>query len=176
MWYINTHRVSAQQRVVYRLSNSRLPMIITLTMNIIFNNVGLLSIYMPVETFVIFYYRFSLEYGCIFLRMIVLEWDLWDCKSNLAQLSTLSVFNQSPLHTRCKACPIFYHLRPARCTRVASRYNYSRYTHGTISSACQTSETQYYVKSQAIRFLDASLARALREIQVGSIIPTALFQ
>lgn len=78
--------------------------------------------------------------------------------------------------TRCKACRIFYHLRPAHLyARVTSRYNYSRYTLGTISSACQTSETQYYVKSQAIRFLDAE-SRALREIQVESIIPTALFQ
>lgn len=32
----------------------------------------------------------------------------------------------------------------------------------TISSACQTSETQYYVKSQTIRFLDANLAHSAK--------------
>jgi len=32
----------------------------------------------------------------------------------------------------------------------------------TISSACQTSETQYYVKSQTIRFPDVSLAHSAK--------------
>jgi len=73
----------------------------------------------------------------------------------------VSVLDQS-LQSQAVKPVVYFITCPARCTRVTSRYNYSHYTLGTISSACQTSETQYYVKSQAIRFLDASLAHSAK--------------
>lgn len=63
--YKHTSRFCVTERVGYRLSNSRLSMIIML--NIIFNDIGLLSISVSVGTFVIFYYRLS-SYECIFLQ------------------------------------------------------------------------------------------------------------